>query len=91
MRYTEGRAWLSKCENPKCEMPIIEAHVDGLKLRLDTKAIPFKDADIFQKYERIVINIWKTPQQFMAVAWFRDLGRPIKGHLFIQHVHNRIM
>lgn len=91
MRFTEGRAWLSKCENPKCEMPIIEAHVDGIKLRLDTKAIPLKNALIFQKYERIVINVWKTPEQLMATAWFRDLKSVDKGHLFIQHVHNRVM
>lgn len=61
-----------------------------MKLKLDTKAIPLKDALIFQKYERIVINVWKTPMQFMATAWFRDQGQVLKGHLYIQHVHGRI-
>lgn len=68
-------------------MPIIEAHVDGLKLRLNTKAIPLKDALVYQKYDKIVINIWKTPLQLTATAWFRDQGKPLQGHLFIQHVH----
>lgn len=91
MRYQEGRAWLSKCPLLRCEEPIIEAHVDGLKLYLDTKAIPLKDALIFQKYERIVINIWKGPFQLHAAAWFRDQKTVQKGHLFIQHVHGRVM
>jgi hypothetical protein len=86
MRYTEGRAWISMCPRPLCESPVIEAHVDGIILRLSTKAIPLKDALIFQKYERIVINVWKTPTQLRATAWFRDLGPVDRGHLYVQHV-----
>lgn len=87
MRFTEGRAWLSKCPVMSCEEPVIEAHVDGVKLMLSTKAIPLKDALIFQKYERIVINIWKGESQLWAVAWFRDQKTILKGHLYIQHIH----
>lgn len=86
-RYTEGRAWLSKCPVLSCEEPIIEAHVDGLILRLSTKAIPLKDALVFQKYERIVINVWKGPTQLWATAWFRDQKTVDKGHLYVQHIH----
>lgn len=86
-RFTEGRAWLSQCPVLSCESPVIEAHVNGLTLRLSTKAIPLKDALIFQKYERIVINVWKGPTQFWATAWSRDQKTVLKGHLFIQHVH----
>lgn len=89
MRYTEGRAWLSKCPVTSCEEPVIEAHVDGLILRLETKAIPLNDAMIFQRYERIVINVWKTPLQFMATAWFKEQGAVQNGHLYVQHYHGR--
>lgn len=88
-RYTDGRAWLDKCALSICETPVIEAHVDGLILRLDTKAVPYEDALILNKYREIVINIWKGPTQFWATAWFWDLGKPDKGHLYIQHVHHR--
>jgi hypothetical protein len=86
-RFTEGRAWLAKCPLSSCESPVIEAHVNGLILRLSTKAIPLKDALIFQKYERIVINVWKGPTQLWATAWHRDQKTVDKGHLYIQHVH----
>lgn len=89
MRYTEYRAWLSKCPVLSCEEPVIEAHVYGLILLLDTKAVPLADASVLNKYREIVINVWKTPLQLGANAWFRDLGKPEKGHLYIQHVHGR--
>jgi hypothetical protein len=89
MRYTKGRAWLSQCPVLSCEDPVIEAHVDGLILRLDTKAVPYADASILNKYHEIVINVWKGPTQLWATPWFRDLGKPDKGHLYIQHVHGR--
>lgn len=89
MRFTEGRAWLSRCPVSYCEEPVIEAHVYGLILRLDTKAVPYSDASILNKYREIVVNVWKGPTQFWATAWFRDQGPPDKGHLFIQHVHGR--
>ena len=89
MRYTEGRASLDQCPVSTCEAPVIEAHVNGLILRLDTKAVPWTDALILNKYREIVINIWKGPTQFWATAWFRDQGKPDKGHLYIQHVHGR--
>jgi len=90
MRYTDGRAWLSKCPVSVCEEPVIEAHVNGLILRLDTKAVPWKDASILNKYREIVINIWTGPTQLWAGQWSWDLGKPDKGHLFIQHVHGRM-
>lgn len=86
MRYTEGRAWLSMCPRPLCEHPVIEAHVDGIVLRLSTKAIPLKDATILQKHATIVINVWKTPLQLMATAWFKEQGAVDKGHLYVQHI-----
>jgi hypothetical protein len=89
VRFEEGRAWLSKCPVTSCESPVIEAHVNGLKLRLETKAIPLKDALIFQKYERIVINVWKGATQLYATAWHRDLKDVHKGHLFVQHNHGK--
>jgi hypothetical protein len=89
MRYTEGRAWLSKCPVSICESPVIEAHVDGLILRLDTKAVPVKDALILNKYREIVINVWKGPTQLWATPWFWDQKDVLKGHLYIQHVHHR--
>lgn len=85
MRFQEGRAWITGC--PVCDIPVIEAHVYGVKLRLSTKAISYKDAYVIQKYNGIVINIWKTPFQFMATAWFKDQGTVDKGHLFIEHRH----
>lgn len=87
MKFTEGRAWLSSCPVVHCERPVIEAHVDGLKLRLETKAIPLKDATIVEKYGAIVVNVWKGTTQLHAVSWFRDLGKVDKGHLYIQHRH----
>jgi hypothetical protein len=86
MRYTEGRGWISMCPRPLCESPVIEAHVNGVVLRLSTKAIPLKDALIFQKYERIVINVWKTPLQLMANAWVKEFKDVDKGHLYVQHI-----
>jgi hypothetical protein len=87
MRFTEGRAWIVKCDFPPCEHPIIEAHVYGLKLRLSTKAIPYKDALVVQKYERIVVNIWKGALQLYATAWFKEEGPVKRGHLYVQHIH----
>jgi hypothetical protein len=89
MRFEEGRAWIVGC--PVCLIPVIEAHVDGMKLRLSTKAIPVSDAKAISKYRGIVINIWKTHLQFVATAWFWDLKTVDKGHLFIQHVHGAWM
>lgn len=89
MRYEEGRAWIVGC--PVCLIPIVEAHVDGLKLRLSTKAVPIRDAFVIQKYSGIVINIWKGPTQFWATAWFKEQGPVDKGHLFIQHSHHAWM
>lgn len=89
MRYTEGRAWIAQCPLLICESPVIEAHVDGLILRLDTKAVPLKDASILNKYREIVINVWISPTQLWATPWFRDQGQVLKGHLYIQHIHGR--
>jgi len=86
-RYTEGRAWISKCENPRCESPVIEAHVYGTKIRLSTKAVPLRDAEVIQKYQGIVINVWKGPTQLWATPWFRDQGAVLKGRLYIPHIH----
>jgi hypothetical protein len=89
-RFEEGRAWLSVCPLVKCERPVIEAHVDGLILRLDTKAVPFKDALILGKYDRLLVNIWKSSTQLWAVNWFHWFGKPDRGHLYTQHVHGRL-
>lgn len=89
MRFEEGRAWIEGC--PVCLIPIIEAHVNGMKYRLSTKAIPVKDAIVLSKYRRSVINIWKTPLQFVATAWFWDYKTVDKGHLFIEHIHQAWM
>jgi hypothetical protein len=86
-RFQEGRAWIAECPVQSCASPIIEAHVNGLVVRLSTKAIPLQDALIVQKYERIVINVWKGPTQLWATAWHRDQKTVLKGHLYIQHVH----
>lgn len=86
-RYEDGRAWLDKCPVASCESPVIEAHVNGMITRLSTKAIPLKDALVFQKYKRIVINVWKDHLQLTAVAWHADQLTVDKGHLYIQHVH----
>jgi hypothetical protein len=88
-RFTEGRAWISSCPVLSCELPVIEAHVDGLKLRLDTKAVPLKDALILEKYDRLMVAVWKGPTQLWAVSWFGFQGRPDKGHIYTQHKHGR--
>lgn len=89
MRHEEGRAWIVGC--PVCLIPIVEAHVDGMKLRLSTKAIPVSDAIVISKYRGIVVNIWKTDSQFVATSWFSDYKTVDKGHLFIQHTHGAWM
>jgi hypothetical protein len=89
MRYTEGRAWLSVCPVTSCERPVIEAHVDGLKLRLDTKAVPLKDAIVLGKYDRLLVCVWKDNLQLTAISWFHFLGKPDKGHIYAQHSHGR--
>jgi hypothetical protein len=89
VRYTDGRAWINACPVQVCEEPTIETHVEGLILRLDTKAVSLKDALILNKYREIVINVWKGPTQLWATPWFWDQGQPLKGHLYIQHVHGR--
>jgi hypothetical protein len=86
MRFQEGRAWFSRC--PRCERPVLEAHVEGLKLRLSTKAIPTKDAAILSKYLRIVTNIWVGETQLYVTAWFGMYGPPDRGRLYIQHICN---
>lgn len=86
MRYTEGRAWIDTCAG--CEAPIIEAHVNGLKTRLSTKAVPYKDALVLSKYTWITVNVWIGPTQLWANPWHWDLGKPLKGHIYIPHIHN---
>lgn len=85
MRFTEGRAWIMGC--PTCDIAVIEAHVYGVKLRLSTKAISLNDASVIQKYNGIVINIWKGPTQLWATPWFKEQGPVDKGHLYIEHKH----
>lgn len=89
MRFTEGRAWFSVCPVSSCEIPVIEAHVDGLKLRLDTKAVPFKDASVLGKYDRLLVNVWVGATQLWATCWFSWLGKPDKGRIYTQHIHGR--
>lgn len=88
-RYTEGRAWFSVCPVVRCERPVIEAHVYGLRLRLDTKAVPLKDALVLGKYDRLLVNVWVSPTQLRATAWFPDQGNVDQGHIYTQHVHGR--
>lgn len=88
-RYSEGRAWFNVCPALTCERPVIEAHVDGLILRLDTKAVPLKDALILGKYDRLLVNIWVGPTQLWAISWFDFLGKPDKGRIYTQHIHGR--
>ena len=64
--------------------------MDGLKLRLDTKAVPWKDALILGKYDRLLVNIWKGPTQLWAVAWFHWNDKPERGHVYTQHIHGRL-
>ncbi len=87
MRFQEGRAWHSQCPVERCSKPVIEAHVNGFILRLDTKAIPLKDALIYQKYAEIVINVWIGSTQLYATPWHRSYKTVDKGHLYIAHVH----
>ena len=84
-RYEAGRAWITGC--PVCDIATIEAHTDGLRTRLSTKAIPLEDAKIVQKYSGTVLNVWKGPTQLWVTAWFRDQGKPLKGHLYVPHIH----
>ncbi len=86
MRYTDGRAWIEKCPKGHCEAPVIEAHVDGLITRLSVKSVPFKDAAIFSKYGRTIVNVWVGPTQLWANVWFHTLGEPLKGRLYLPHI-----
>lgn len=84
--YQDGTAFISRCPKELCAAPTIMAHTYGVKLDLSTKSIPYRDALVFQKYERIVVNVWVGPTKLWAVPWFRSEGRPDKGRLYIRHI-----
>lgn len=83
MSFPEGRGYLSHC--PHCLRPVILAHCYGLKHRISTKAVPFKDAVTLSKYWGTVLNIWIGETQIWVADWHYTYGRPSRGHLFIQH------
>jgi hypothetical protein len=83
VRFTEGRAWIDRC--PRCERPIIEAHVDGMKLRFSTRAVPYADAVVLSRYTRIVVNVWIGITQLWVGAWHHMSERPSKGRLYALH------
>lgn len=84
--YQDGRAWFSRCPKELCASPTILVQVDGLKLHLSLWSIPYRDALVFQRYERIVINVWPGPTRLWAVAWFRSQTKPDRGRLYVRHV-----
>lgn len=84
MRFTEGRAWVVGC--PRCDHPVLEAHCEGVKVRLSTKSVPLKDAMVLSKYSRILCNVHIGVTQLYVSAWHGSYGRPSRGRIYMQHI-----
>jgi hypothetical protein len=86
VRFQEGRAWIVGCPKARCQVPVIEAHVYGVKLYLSRWSVPYRHAVILQRYERIVINIRNGVGALYAENWSYTFGRPDDGRLYARHV-----
>jgi hypothetical protein len=86
VRFTEGRAYIALCPLVRCEVPIIEAHAEGMTLRMSRWSVPYRDAMVLQRYERIVVNVWEGESQLYAVLWSYTSGKPDRGRLYARHI-----
>lgn len=84
MRYQDGRAWIVGC--PRCFVPVVEVHLDGIRIRMSRHAVPLADAVVLSKYFRIVANVWDGVERLYAASWHWTTGKPSRGHLYVTHV-----
>jgi hypothetical protein len=86
VRFQEGRAWIVPCPIARCQIPVIEAHVSGMKFYLSRWSVPYRDAIVLLRYERILVNIRNGASLLHAEGWWITYGPPDSGRLYARHI-----
>jgi len=87
--WDEGVGLLNNC--PMCDAPVLEAHVDGLVQRLDTRSVPLADAIVLRRYYELVYAVWRKLDpariRYHVTLWALYPPRmPQTGSLHVWHL-----